>query len=894
MPEPSRELIDQVTAAVLERGGKQRPGTAEYRFRCPSGNHDDTHPSCDWNADSGVWNCLACGAAGGAYDLARMWHLTPSANGARSDRGSHGGGDAPTPPPSAALPTDEQWAKFQANLVEADGAPADKAREYLAALGIDPATCGWGLSSLTAERALELGLSPKATGMRLLIPVRDARGRLLDVRRYTGPFACADRRFKCVPWRRGTGSAQPYGWHDLPAGADPIVWCEGEKDCEALRALGVHAVSHTNGANAAAKVARELPERLVAEKRILVWFDHDQGGQDGAARLIETLSGRGVVTAQATWPEPSPAGFDFSDAVLRDGQTAVRELVNWAIASAAWHTPPTPLPLIQVTDRQLSDIADDAIAALRSSNDPPELYLRSGRMVRVVRDETGWPAVADVSSDAIRGRLARVARWAGSKNRPVHPPMAVAQTILAEPKLPLPGLEAICQTPTLRPDGTVLATPGYDTITRLVYAPPNGLAVPPVPPEPTEDECRAARARLDEVLADFPFVDQASYANLLALWLTPVIRGAITGPVPLAVIDAPSPGTGKSLLVETVAICVTGRATFITAPGDEDEWRKRLTALILGGSSIVAIDNIPRRLASDQLSAVLTTDWWEDRELGGNKIIRVKQRATWIATGNNIQLGGDLPRRCYWIRLDAKVSRPWERDRFAIPNLRRHVGDHRGDLLAALLTLARSWVAAGQPRPAERPKLGSFESWLDWTGGILAHAGISGFLGNQEQLYEESDEDGPVWEAFLRAWYRCFGDQPVRVSELIAATQEDDVPAGRDLRESIPPWAVDAAGHIDARKLGNSFKRYLDRRYGEDGIRLCRHSEERHAKVARWCVRTDAGSAGSSGYDSTPTREFGHGKPNTQDQKGVEKDPARPRRPRNPIDDPDYDPFAQE
>jgi len=32
------------------------------------------------------------------------------------------------------------------------------------------------------------------------------------------------------------------------------------------------------------------------------------------------------------------------------------------------------------------------------------------------------------------------------------------------------------------------------------------------------------------------------------------------------------------------------------------------------------------------------------------------QRATWMATGNNLHVGGDLARRCYWIRLDAGMA----------------------------------------------------------------------------------------------------------------------------------------------------------------------------------------------------------------------------------------------
>src|SRR5580693_10547023 len=51
----------------------------------------------------------------------------------------------------------------------------------------------------------------------------------------------------------------------------------------------------------------------------------------------------------------------------------------------------------------------------------------------------------------------------------------------------------------------------------------------------------------------------------------------------------------------------------------------------------------------------------------------------WIATWNDIQLGSGMPRRCYWIHLDAKDSQPCRRTGFQHPNLRDWVKEHRGE-----------------------------------------------------------------------------------------------------------------------------------------------------------------------------------------------------------------------
>src|SRR5205814_6276690 len=161
-----------------------------------------------------------------------------------------------------------------------------------------------------------------------------------------------------------------------------------------------------------------------------------------------------------------------------------------------------------------------------------------------------------------------------------------------------------------------------------------------------------------------------SRANAFALLLTPIIRATFDGCVPLALIEAPQPGTGKTLLAKAIAIIATGRtAELTTMPSNEDEWRKKITSLLMSGTSLIVWDNVVAKIASAELAAVLTTTVWNDRMLGASRQLSLPNRATWIATGNNIRLGGDIPRRCYPIRLDANVAQPWMRSGFRHPDL---------------------------------------------------------------------------------------------------------------------------------------------------------------------------------------------------------------------------------
>ena len=55
---------------------------------------------------------------------------------------------------------------------------------------------------------------------------------------------------------------------------------------------------------------------------------------------------------------------------------------------------------------------------------------------------------------------------------------------------------------------------------------------------------------------------------------------------------------------------------------------------------------------------------------------------------------------------------------FTIDDLKSWTKEHRGELLAALLTLVRAWYKAGKPKPKTKP-LGSYERWTITAGGIL-------------------------------------------------------------------------------------------------------------------------------------------------------------------------------
>jgi len=56
---------------------------------------------------------------------------------------------------------------------------------------------------------------------------------------------------------------------------------------------------------------------------------------------------------------------------------------------------------------------------------------------------------------------------------------------------------------------------------------------------------------------------------------------------------APTAGSGKNLLVEVTSVVATGRPALpVSAPRDDEEMRKRITAQLRRGTPIIVLDNI--------------------------------------------------------------------------------------------------------------------------------------------------------------------------------------------------------------------------------------------------------------------------------------------------------------
>jgi hypothetical protein len=531
--------------------------------------------------------------------------------------------------------------------------------------------------------------------------------------------------------------------------------------------------------------------------------------------LAEALTAADPLTVEHYAKEVKSAGLT-NKTVFEKAVKAARERL--AEADLEEWQENTELPCIDAGDRQLRRATALTWHAIHAGNDPPSLFVFGGVVVRIEHDDTG-AAITKVVNDArMRYRLARCANWykmTDEGRKDALPPTYVVKDVLATPDPQLPRLKGIASAPVFAPDGTLRTKPGYLPDAQVFYDDVGGWKVPPVPAKPSySDLGRAKQLILEELLVDFPFTGEPELAHAVALLLLPFVREMIDGPTPLHLVEKPTPGTGAGLLLDVVLYPALGRPAPIMTEGSYSaEWRKRLTAKLLDAPRAIVIDNLRAELDAGELAAAITAPVWEDRILGHSISARIPVRCAWVATGNNPSLSLEIARRSVRIRMDAKMDRPWLRDKFKHPNLREWVQLNRAELVWAALTIVQHWVSIGSP-PGQRV-LGNFESWAQVLGGILNVADIPGFLDNIEDLYERADTESPIWREFVAKWWHKFGEKEVTVAHLYPFF--NGVPGGIELLGY-------SDSHASKTRLGMELRKQADRTYtvtsDEETLRL--------------------------------------------------------------------------
>lgn len=644
----------------------------------------------------------------------------------------------------------------------------------------------------------------------------------------------------------------PYNLPDVQraVGSGQVVFIvEGEKDADNLKRLGLTATTNAGGA---LKWRMEYAEELKGAI-VVILADNDEVGQDHAELVAKSLQGLAASVKVVSLPNLPPKG-DVSDWLDAGGKVeALRELVDATLEWTADEEAPAesaesgsahdrPRILITTEEHVINELAAAALAR------DATIYQRGGLLVRITHDsrppDTGirrpnTPHIDALPPALLRDRLAANVAWRVIKRKggeeveaPARPPVWCVGAVHVRGDWPgVRYLEGLVEYSVLRPDGTILSTSGYDATTGLFLVP--GRTRLALPDRPGKEDARSALDVLLEVVGDFPFERSVHQSAWIAALLTPLARFAFRGPAPLFLVDSNVRGAGKGLLCEIIARILTGKGFVIaTYTDDQEELRKRITSLAIGGDQLVLFDNIEGNLGNGTLDAALTAPSWKDRILGVNRMAEAPLNITWYATGDNVVIAADTSRRICHVRLESPLEKPEERRDFRHPDLPGWIDAHRSELLAAALTILRAYCVAGSPVHDLTP-WGSFDGWSKLVRGAVVWCGMPDPGETRIILQQQSDTTAENMALLLSCWQRM---DPARrgltVAELIRRLYKDPPVPLPDYHAPMKAAIESLVAKPEARPLGNKLRAYRRRIFNGRFIDKAGDAEQ----GARWVV----------------------------------------------------------
>jgi len=494
----------------------------------------------------------------------------------------------------------------------------------------------------------------------------------------------------------------------------------------------------------------------------------------------------------------------------RDRLLFIRQMLEQRWLVAADLTNPTFLvsaeqvrPRIRVVGGEIANIVDQAETALVAAE--LGVYQRGTSIVR-----TGQVSIAISSDRAVAGQrilelgdhalveaLTTAANWEKYDGRSqsfvaIDAPLKVALTLKQRVgRWKLPIITGLINAPTLRDDGSIQATEGYDPASGLLFD-FAGATFPTIPDRPTKDEANAALGLLSDLISGFSFVSEADKAVALSAILTASIRRSLKT-APLHAFTAPVAGSGKSKLVDIATMIACGREAGVIAPGKTDEeTEKRLGSLLFAGDTVIAIDNCEAPLGGDFLCQMLTQPIVRARILGKSEAPELPSNAMVTATGNNLVLVGDMARRALLCQLDPQCERPelrvFDQDPIYV------VRANRGAYLTAALTVLRAFHVAGRPKQSE--PLGSFGSWSRWVRDSLIWLGQADSVTTLDRV-RENDPKLDALTAVLTQWWEVIGSRRVSVQDIIEQATRTTPPTGLCFKpEMVNPGFREALLHV--------------------------------------------------------------------------------------------------
>lgn len=265
-------------------------------------------------------------------------------------------------------------------------------------------------------------------------------------------------------------------------------------------------------------------------------------------------------------------------------------------------------------------------------------------------------------------------------------------------------VDAVLDRPVVLADGTVTGTKaGYDKKTKFLF-----YRAEQVEEVSLEESYNA----IFDVFSEFP---EHAIPGALALIFTELMRPCLPT-APMIFVNAPTPGSGKSLMARCcLSIVNSVKISALTQPDKEDEFDKQVKGQIekYPGKTIF-FDDFEGIIEYQILKTIMTEpESFEFRILGTNRIFKAKTNFSTVMTGNNAWLTEELERRSIKVEIDTGLEHPTMRNtKRNSDQLRQYIEDNRSHLRACAIKMLVDALLNATGEHTTRA-MGSFETWAE-------------------------------------------------------------------------------------------------------------------------------------------------------------------------------------
>ena len=484
------------------------------------------------------------------------------------------------------------------------------------------------------------------------------------------------------------------------------------------------------------------------------------------------------------------------------------------------------------------DIVCDQVLDGLSESETINLYVRGDRLGRVIAIDQNlykWDPVPKEGISRLISEGCAIVQYKEGKNKTENKQEVKAELQVPTPRWICDGVMSYQDLHQLRQLRAIYTYPyvyknelvtehGYNSDSQIYI--PERVALDITYPESSEE----AVSILRHLLSGFRFKDESDFENAIALALTPIIRPNIPSGCPLFCITAPSHGSGKSFLCQTLWSILQGSAPAVTDLENNTEMEKKLFSVISDAMPYVLFDNVDsnKPLDSGLLASFVTEPRRTARLFYTQKTTTIENFTIACYTGTSTEASMELIDRMVAVRLEAPRDRNAKID-YEFDPIVDCILENQGKYLGALMFMVRKWIEAGCPK-IDGAKDGSERvhrqrHWSQQIHGLLDVNGLGEhFLANDAEMRIDSSPEDVEMSRFLKEIVHQLTPEKAMkgwltkdIFHIASYTDEDQVTDNFGPTNMLSRW-IDPKkyNHEAARKaeLGRILNRYKDKPFG--------------------------------------------------------------------------------